>query len=98
MVSKIDKDEKIDCDDEISETDSSVVSNANDEMSTFCNPKMIDKNKKIDLSVIDSNDFFDIPIKTKIKYVTKEMKINKFNNLFSREKIDSNSSGETKEM
>ena len=67
-------------------------------MSTFFNPKAIEKNKKIDLYNINSDDFFDVPIKTKIKYDNKEMKINKFNNLFSRDKIDTTASGETKEM
>lgn len=31
---------------------------------------------------INSDQFFDIPVKTKIKYADKDMKNNKFSNLF----------------
>ena len=60
--------EQIDENSEISETDSSQVSVANVDLGTSINPKMI---TKIDLSIPTTDDFFNIPIKTKIKYPNK---------------------------
>ena len=87
MPQKIEKqliDDDIEEKSEISETDSSVVSTANVELGTITSIKCFPKNKKFDLMTenINSDQFFDIPVKTKIKYADKDMKNNKFNNLF----------------